>query len=609
MTKKKSFVSSWFFDSSFIASANNEILADPFWVDHPKMGVVPFEDGDMGRACTKYFAECLTKYGFYNLMVNGSQFIPVQFKDGVAVEVDETYIKDFVCYALKLIPEVGVKIVDQMSVRYGWFFSKNKILTSLRPLMDMSPMTDSRSVAYRFHQNGVVKIREDEIKFHSFKELPEGRFVWSDQVLCRNFNPDLIKEFNEEEFLKDQIGNSGNHFHKWCQNLCRGRSEDDKKWVYNEEKFKSLASGYGYLLHRYWSDYKVVILVDENIQEGSSNGRTGKSVVLDDGLSNALECVTIDASEISKKGNRNNFVFNFVRPSTQYISFDDACDDFDFRVLFSKITGSLTCNAKYGGMIQFDKKDKPKMGISSNHAILGDGSSFVDRQHIVEVGDFYRFHKMNLGKNPNQFHGGWLFDEDWGSQNWEEFDAFCVKSLMYYLANDLVGGRSSENYQLKKLHQSIGSTELCNDLHGFLEENLDQKVYSHFVKGMSDVEKDLCLKEYLEEKGHTLSARRITKSLYEVAAYFGFYINGSQNIGSSSRTQVRFNGKGVNSYHISKKMFDSGASNKVSDFDPVSRLETTKVGVSSEGLLPPPVRIKEDVTKEWIKDTFKDYTL
>ena len=82
--------------------------------------------------------------------------------------------------------------------------------------------------------------------------------------------------------------------------------------------------------------------MDENIQEGSSNGRTGKSVVLDDGLSNALECVTIDASEISKKGNRNNFVFNFVRPSTQYISFDDACDDFDFRVLFSKITGSLT---------------------------------------------------------------------------------------------------------------------------------------------------------------------------------------------------------------------------------------------------------------------------
>ena len=603
---KKSFVSSWFFDSSFIASANNEIQSDPFWVDHPKMGVVPFEDGDMGRACTKYFENCLTKYGFYNLMVNGSKFIPVQFRDGVAVEVDENYIKDFVCYALKLIPEVGVKIVDQMSIRYGWFFSKNKVMTSLRPLMDMSPMTDSRSVAYRFHQNGVIKIRENEVKFQSFKDLPEGKFIWSDQVLCRNFNPDLIKEFNEEEFLKDQLDSSGRHFHKWCQNLCR--SKDGSTWVYNQDKFKSLASGYGYLLHRYWNEYKVVILVDENLQEGASNGRTGKSVVLDDGLSHALNFVSVDAGEISKKGNKNNFVFNFVRPSTQYISFDDACEDFDFRVLFSKITGGLTCNAKYGGMIHFDKKDKPKMGISSNHAILGDGSSYVDRQHIVEVGDFYRFHKMNLGKSPDQFHGGWLFDEDWSSQNWEEFDAFCVNSLRFYLGNDLVGGRSSDNYRLKKLHQSVGSAELCNDFHKFLEENLDQKIYSHFIKGMSSTDKDLCLKEYLEENGHTISTRRMTQSLYEVATYFGFFLNGSQNKSVNNRSQVRFGSKGVDAYHVSKKMFDSGASNKVQSFDPVVRLETSKTGVgvtNSKELLPPPSRIKDDMKK----DTFKDFVL
>ena len=38
---------------------------------HPKMGVVPFEDGDMGRMY-QILAECLTNYGFYNLMVNGS---------------------------------------------------------------------------------------------------------------------------------------------------------------------------------------------------------------------------------------------------------------------------------------------------------------------------------------------------------------------------------------------------------------------------------------------------------------------------------------------------------------------------------------------------------
>ena len=33
-------------------------------------------------------------------MLNGSTFVPVQFRDGIAHEVDEEYIKDFVCYSL-----------------------------------------------------------------------------------------------------------------------------------------------------------------------------------------------------------------------------------------------------------------------------------------------------------------------------------------------------------------------------------------------------------------------------------------------------------------------------------------------------------------------------
>ena len=603
------FVSRWFFDPSFIATANNEVLAEPFWCES-QTGVVPFEDSDMGRVSSIYFEKVLTSYGFYNLMVNGSEFLPVQFRDGVAHEVNGDYIKSYVVHALKLIPEVGLKVVDAMTIRSSWFFSKEKVLTTLRPLMDMTPMTDSRSVAYRFHQNGVVKVREDSVEFNSFGSLPEDKFIWSDQVICRDFNFDLVKDYKEEEFLSDRTAVVGHEFHKWCQNLCRDRSKDGKSWVYNQDRFKSLSSGYGYLLHRHWNDYKVVILVDENIQEGSSNGRTGKSVVLDDGLSHALNFVSVDAGEISKgNGNKNNFVFHFVRPSTQYISFDDACEDFDFRVLFSKITGGLTCNAKYGGIIHFGKKDKPKMGISSNHAILGNGSSYVDRQHIVEVGDFYRFNKMELGKSPSQFHGGWLFDEGWSSQNWSEFDAFCVNSLRYYLGNDLVGGRSSDNYRLKRLHQSVGSKELVDVLFRFLSENLDKDIYSHQVKGMDQGQLDSCLKEYLEENGiDHLTTRKMTQILFEVSTFFGFYLNGSQNI-SQGRRQVRFGSKGVNFYHVSKKMFDKGT-NKVVSYDPVVRLETSKTGVgvtsiSDKELLPPPIRIKDDITS----DTFKDFKL
>ena len=86
-------------------------------------------------------------------------------------------------------------------------------------------------------------------------------------------------------------------------------------------------------------------------------------------------------------------------------------------------------------------------------------------------------------------------------------------------------------------------------------------------------------------------------------------MNGSQNV-SSSRRQVRFGSKGVNFYHVSKKMFDDGSKNKVVSYDPVVRLETSKTGVgvtslSDKELLPPPVRIKDDMNK----DTFKDFVL
>ena len=100
----------------------------------------------------------------------------------------------------------------------------------------------------------------------------------------------------------------------------------------------------------------------------------------------------------------------------------------------------------------------------------------------------------------------------------------------------------------------------------------------------------------------------MTQILFEVSTFFGFYLNGSQNI-SQGRRQVRFGSKGVNFYHVSKKMFDKGT-NKVVSYDPVVRLETSKTGVgvtsiSDKELLPPPVRIKDDITS----DTFKDFKL
>ena len=98
-------------------------------------------------------------------------------------------------------------------------------------------------------------------------------------------------------------------------------------------------------------------------------------------------------------------------------------------------------------VFECDGKTKPRFLMSSNQPLIGEDFSYEDRQHIVSVGDFYHFRKRELGKSPDQIHGSWLFDEHWVDDNWQEFDAFCVKALNFYLRNGLVDGGSSDSYR------------------------------------------------------------------------------------------------------------------------------------------------------------------
>ena len=578
-TRNKKAIRKYFMDLEFVGTVNAGVFNDPFWLVDGDGIPLPFPTPEKGldHLVNKYLQQVLPSYGFCSYF-DGISYTPIHLKDGVAVEVDEKYIQHFISFAFRLMP-FGNEILDNMSHVSGRFYGK-RVLDTLRPVVDLDPLKDSRSTAYRFYSNGVVCVKADSVVFKKYSDIPSDSFVWADKINFRKFDPSLVENFDKDKFLSGEIG-VGHEFYKWCVNLCKSRN-DDGEWIFDNKKFRSLASGFGYLLHQYWNEYKCVILVDENLQEGEANGRTGKSVVLMDALSHALSTVVVDAGEI-KKGKDNKFMFHFVEPSTQYISLDDSREDFEFSALFSKITGPLQAQKKYGGFHQFSKDEKPKMGLSTNHAVLGDGSSYTDRQHIVEVGEFYRWHKMEKLQDPSKFHGGWLFDDEWSDRNWQEFDSFCVNSLRYYLSYGLVGGKPSDNYQLKKLIQTVGSNELVDTLHRFLKENEDKTVYSKAVDGMSSDELSRCLLEYVEEHcpDENLSKKQLTINLRQVALHFGFYLNG----GRKDRKQVRFGplNVGVNSYLISRSMFSSSSDTTVSnpikkvlavvENDPVDKLE------------------------------------
>ena len=538
---------SHFLSKDFITEVASKVSANPFWVVEDD-GSITIPERNV--VLPIYFHHTLPSMGFRIINRSGS-YLPIQVRDNRVRDVGDEEVKNFIRRVITALPD-GAAILDKMVMHYGWFFNE-KNATTFRYLEDASFLKDTRGCAYRFFENGVIKVAKNKpVELLSYGDFDENLLIWEGQVIRRSIDLKLVQSYNQEEFLSDNTNQVGNHFYRWTQNLCKSQ-EEDNQWVFNQKTFKALASGFGYLQHRFWADEKIVCFVDEIIVDDRAEGRTGKSVVMNDALSNLLDTCVVDAKDMSKaKSNTSNasFVFNFVSPATQYIAIDDCAEDFDFNALFSKVTGPLTVNRKYGGMFQFPKKDKPKMGLSTNHPIEGDGFSYTDRQHLVSVGTYYQYHKKELGKSPAELHGCYLFDEDWGSKNWEEFDAISINFLQYYLDNGLVGGGYTDKYRVSKLNQSVGSSELVDALNRLLQENVGQTIFQKKVEGMDAISASRCLKEYVEScTGETYTTNKLSKDLHKVATHYGYKIN----VGQGDRPQKRFGpggGKGVNSYLI-----------------------------------------------------------
>ena len=537
-----------FYSTEHINKCIDALLANPFW-DECSDGSITIDKGCVLR----YFEVGLPSMGFH-LFDHDGHYVPVQLNNGIIREVDHKDVKSFVQRIMSYLPN-GKDIIHGMTQAYTHFFD-SKVLTALPILQEYKLLKDSRSCAYRMHSNGVVEIRNDgSVKLISYDDLPENSLVWSSNILPRAINMDLLNQYNEETFVSDNTDKEGNHFYKWMQNLTK--KLDGNKWVYNPQSFKSIASGFGYMLHRYWADHKVICFLDENPTDDSANGRTGKSMVMNYAINAALESVIVDGKVLSSKNansSASNFKFNGVTPSTQYIGIDDCHETFDFSSLFNLVTGDICVNKKYGQMFDLKGHDKPKLALSTNHTIKGDGFSYDDRQHLCFVGEYYQYNKKVLGITPDKLHGGWLFDEEWGATNWAEFDVTCVNSLRYYLSNGLVGGGINAQYKLNKLYASVGSKELVSSLHRFLEKHDGLVTYQKYMDGMDDSQADRCLQEFItDETGDKLALPRLSLVLKQVANHFAYKLNSGYK---DNRKQVRFGegvGDAVNAYEITSR--------------------------------------------------------
>lgn len=397
-------------------------------------------------------------------------FTFVTKEDNFVDEVSEFQIKDFVLKIL--LAEDNLEAFDLLAASSRAF---NPSYLSMLDTAEFNIEEDSQNNSLLYYKNCAVQVFKDDYKIINYEDL--NGFVWKKQVIDREF---VMADHHESEFRT----------FLW---LCASKDAD---------KYNSLKSVLGYLMHSYKTsaNNKAIIFNDENISE-NPNGGSGKSLIWN-ALSHLKKVSAIDGKtfEFTK-----SFPYQSVPSDTQLLVFDDVKRNFNFENLFSLITEGITLEYKGQDAIKLPVSKSPKIVITTNYTINGQGGSFDRRKFEVEMSTYF-----NSNHSPLDEFGHMLFD-DWNKIEWARFDHFMINCLKYYLENGLV------SFKFKNLESRKFINETSNefvewssqeDLIKFNYRYSKSEMFNQFVEEYADFKKWLTqkrfsqwIKKYCENKG------------------------------------------------------------------------------------------------------------
>lgn len=371
--------------------------AEDFWFlnDKNKISINPLK--------YKIFLE---SNGFKKHFPNESdkpQFVSIESNKVKLTSVSK--IKDFVLDYLMDRKELDVW---NYCANYQNLFSEQFLL--MLESIDLMMLKDDRETSYLAFKNGILKIKKDNKELIDYIDV-EG-YVWESHILDREFN---------------ELEDDTNDYKHFINNIA------------GDEPFP-IECTIGYLLSTYKnrSNNKAVILNDEIISDNPEGG-TGKGLFVQ-GLSQVRNTSIIDGKQFDSK---KSFAYQTVSLDTKILVFDDVKKNFDFEDKFSLVTEGMTLERKNKDAIKLNVHDSPKILLSTNYAIKGEGNSHNRRRHEIEIAQYY-------GKDltPDEEFGKQLFDE-WDLLEFQRFDNYMVKCLQTYLASGLVR-QNAKNIKLRK---------------------------------------------------------------------------------------------------------------------------------------------------------------
>jgi transcriptional regulator NrdR family protein len=370
-------------------------------------------------------------------------------------EVSPERIKDFV---LDYLNEKNEYDVWNYCANYQNLFSESFLL--MLESIELSMIRDTKEKSFIAYSNGILEITKDKIKLLDYIDV--DAYIWKAQIIDRDF-----------EITKDVE----NNYKLFISNISQDSSDP-------------IECVLGYLLSRYKNkmNNKAIILNDEVISENPEGG-TGKGLFVQ-GIRQMRKVSILDGKTFDDK---KSFPYQTVSQDTDILVFDDVKKNWDFESKFSLVTEGMTLERKNKDAIKLSVEESPKMLVSTNYAIKGEGNSHDRRRHEIEIAQYY-------GKNltPYDEFGHQLFD-DWDQFTFNKFDNYMVGCLQKYLQKGLIP-QKAKNLTMRKF-----IAETCMEFHEFMSDQdnfpLNKRndkaiIFNSFVQEYKDYEKYLTRKRF-----------------------------------------------------------------------------------------------------------------
>lgn len=402
------------------------------------------------------YASCfrfLQNRGFGRYRTKDDSFIFVKIEHPFVRTVSHTDTRDFL---VEFAQSNANEDILEMIYRGGpQYLGPDKLsyLDYIQPAFE-KPTRDRHHI---YFLNQVMEITPLGITSLNYTQIQHH--VWMDarKRFDATILPDLFVAKKDDKGVFDiQLTELGSkcHFLRFLQNTSnftwRKNPEDitTEEHQENMQHFIAKLCAIGYLANSYKdsSVAKAVVAVDGKQSEvGDSNGRSGKSLIggllQRTAVTQYINGKVVDAA-------KDQFVWSEITEKTKIVFIDDVKRDFNFELIFANITGDWSINQKGGGRFTIEYKDSPKIYLTTNHMLSGEGSSFMDRQWIIAFSDFY-----NEKHKPEHDFGFRFFDE-WDPVQWNltwNMIAQCVK--LYFQLGCIES--PGERIELRKLRQDL----------------------------------------------------------------------------------------------------------------------------------------------------------